>query len=194
MPAESPSLGPGEPPSLQPTQARRGSQSSIDLGAIESHTRKHSGSQNNQSPMSGASTLQVKPIPAQPLHKQSRSALPPSQESMTSFQHIIQFHHWKPQGPQASNSGLTKGINSNTQGLHKRHKSMSSGNEEREPLLPAPDIEQSTTTNTISSIPEQTVSGSSTTTTQTTKSRLGDDIDPDSSMDTTVNEESELKI
>ncbi|ODV65087.1 hypothetical protein HYPBUDRAFT_88454, partial [Hyphopichia burtonii NRRL Y-1933] len=48
------------------------------------------------------SSIQVKPSPAQPLHKQSRLSQPPSQESMTSFQHIIQFHHWKPESPGAN--------------------------------------------------------------------------------------------
>ncbi|CAK9435387.1 uncharacterized protein LODBEIA_P01140 [Lodderomyces beijingensis] len=50
-----------------------------------------------QSPLGAQSTLQVNPIPAQPLHKQSKLSVQPSQESMTSFQHIIQFHHWKPE-------------------------------------------------------------------------------------------------
>ena len=50
--------------------------------------------QGLQSPLTGAtSTLQVKPIPAQPLHKQSKLQVQPLQESMTSFQHVIQFHH-----------------------------------------------------------------------------------------------------
>ena len=43
-----------------------------------------------------ALTIQVKPVPAQPLMKQNLSQ-PPSQESMTSFQHVIQFQHWRPE-------------------------------------------------------------------------------------------------
>lgn len=38
-------------------------------------------------------TLQVKPLPAQP---PAKNKPPPTQELMTLFQHIIQFHHWKP--------------------------------------------------------------------------------------------------
>ncbi|RLV96054.1 Protein BOP3 [Spathaspora sp. JA1] len=185
MPVDSPSLGPGDTPSLPPTHGRTGSQSSIDLGVIESHSRKHSTA--NQSPMSGgASTIQVKPIPAQPLHKQSKSTQPPSQESMTSFQHIIQFHHWKPQGPQVS-SGIARGVN--PQGSHKRHKSVTGASEEREQgsLLPPPEIEQSSS---INSIPEISTAS---TVAESVKTRL-EDVDPDSSMDTTVHEDSELKI
>lgn len=76
---------------------------------------------SNQSislPMGGTSTIQVKPLPAQPLININRE--PPSQESMTSFQHIIQFHHWKPEeGDSLPSTGNTifKG--------HKRHKSTS---------------------------------------------------------------------
>lgn len=49
------------------------------------------------SPLGSTSSIQVKPLPAQPLHKQARTSQPPSQESMTSFQHIIQFQHWRPE-------------------------------------------------------------------------------------------------
>lgn len=52
-----------------------------------------------KSPQRVVPDLQVKPLPAQPLNKQTKSNQSPSQESMTSFQHIIQFHHWKPQNP-----------------------------------------------------------------------------------------------
>lgn len=52
-----------------------------------------------RSPQGSTSAIQVKPSPAQPLHKQTKNSQIPSQESMTSFQHIIQFHHWKPQNP-----------------------------------------------------------------------------------------------
>lgn len=47
----------------------------------------------------GSLTIQVKPLPAQPLVMQNLTR-PPSQESMTSFQHVIQFQHWRPEdGP-----------------------------------------------------------------------------------------------
>ncbi|KAG7195692.1 uncharacterized protein KQ657_002073 [Scheffersomyces spartinae] len=46
--------------------------------------------------------IQVNPLPAQPLHKQKKLGQPPSQESMTSLSHIIQFHHWKPENPGSS--------------------------------------------------------------------------------------------
>lgn len=49
------------------------------------------------SSMSTPAPIQVKPSPAQPLQKGGKLMQPPSQESMTSFQHIIQFHHWKPE-------------------------------------------------------------------------------------------------
>lgn len=38
-------------------------------------------------------TLQVRALPAQP---PAKNRPPPTQESMTLFQHIIQFHHWQP--------------------------------------------------------------------------------------------------
>lgn len=52
-----------------------------------------------QSPLGATSSIHARPSPAQPLHKQTKSNQPPSQESMTLFQHIIQFHHWKPETP-----------------------------------------------------------------------------------------------
>jgi len=73
-----------------------------------------------QSPLGATSSIQVKPSPAQPLHKLTKLANPPSQESMTSFQHIIQFHHWKPDGPNVGTSSGGSPIRS-----HKRHKSSS---------------------------------------------------------------------
>lgn len=63
--------------------------------------------------------IQVKPSPAQPLNKQTRLSKQPSQESMTSAQHVIQFHHWKP-GLTPLNQGLEYG---NLPRSHKRHKS-----------------------------------------------------------------------
>lgn len=73
-----------------------------------------------QSPLGATSSIQVKPSPAQPLHKLTRLANPPSQESMTSFQHIIQFHHWKPDGPSVGSS-----TGGSPMRMHKRHKSSS---------------------------------------------------------------------
>lgn len=81
------------------------------------------------SPLGLTSSIQVKPTPAQPLHKQSKLTVPPSQESMTSFQHIIQFHHWKPESPGqtvvSNPSGLHSAATSpfRPQSTHKRHKS-----------------------------------------------------------------------
>lgn len=69
-------------------------------------------------PMGGTSTIQVNPLPAQPLNKANSQT--PSQESMTSFQHIIQFHHWKPEldGSQHNSGNVIFKT-------HKRHKSSS---------------------------------------------------------------------
>lgn len=72
-------------------------------------------------PMGGTSSIQVNPLPAQPLTSADRQ--PPSQESMTSLQHIIQFHHWRPEegeAPQNTGNTIFKG--------HKRHKSTSEAN------------------------------------------------------------------
>lgn len=80
-----------------------------------------------QSPLGATSSIQVRPSPAQPLNKQTRNSQIPSQESMTSFQHIIQFHHWRPENTgdrdtaemgSISSGSLTRGLFS-----HKRHKS-----------------------------------------------------------------------
>lgn len=68
-----------------------------------------------QLPLGTTSSIQVKPSPAQPLHKQARMPQPPSQESMTSFQHVIQFHHWKPENPGQPERSPER--------THKRHKS-----------------------------------------------------------------------
>lgn len=70
-----------------------------------------------QSPSGARSTLQVNPIPAQPLNEQKKQQAQPLQESMQSFQHVIQFHHWQPELGSASSS-----INKSPS--HKRHKSM----------------------------------------------------------------------
>lgn len=75
-----------------------------DPGALALRSSDRSKNKNTQpsrlrSPQGSTSGIQVKPSPAQPLNKQTKNSQIPSQESMTSFQHIIQFHHWKPQNP-----------------------------------------------------------------------------------------------
>ncbi|ABN66344.2 predicted protein [Scheffersomyces stipitis CBS 6054] len=133
MPVESPSLrqsrtntidlAPAEYPSQQQLSAR-------SKGAnLQPLPPPGNPSLQLQSPLGATSTIQVKPSPAQPLHKQSKSTEPPSQESMTSFQHIIQFHHWKPEGP--GQGPIIGGGNpfipqsSQQQNAHKRQKSES---------------------------------------------------------------------
>ncbi|CAK7894093.1 hypothetical protein CAAN1_09S04016 [[Candida] anglica] len=74
---------------------------------------------NLSSPQGATSQIYVKPAPAQPLHAQTKQAQPPSQESMTSLQHVISFHHWKPED---GGSGSGHQPPSTT---HKRHKSHS---------------------------------------------------------------------
>lgn len=75
------------------------------------------------------SSMQVRPSPAQPLYKQTKNSQVPSQESMTSFQHVIQFHHWKPENPtsdkfEGRKDSSIQSISTPRQGyLHKRHKS-----------------------------------------------------------------------
>lgn len=87
-----------------------------------------------KSPLGSTALLQVKPSPAQPLNKLSKLNKPPSQESMTSFQHVIQFHHWKPESPGLNpnpnlnpNSSLNPNPNpnpmQNATPTYKRHKS-----------------------------------------------------------------------
>lgn len=80
-----------------------------------------------QSPLGAMSSMQVRPTPAQPLSKQTKNSQIPSQESMTSFQHIIQFHQWKPENPgdREGNGSSSLSSESLTRGLfsHKRHKS-----------------------------------------------------------------------
>ncbi|KAK6465319.1 hypothetical protein DFJ63DRAFT_332748 [Scheffersomyces coipomensis] len=130
MPVESPSLSsrkiePIDTQNLQPSREQSGDPTLL------------------HSPSGATSNIQVKPSPAQPLHKQSKLNQPPSQESMTSFQHIIQFHHWKPESPSSvgtatSNSPTnnpfkvqspsTAATSSSPSGpTHKRHKSNAEG-------------------------------------------------------------------
>lgn len=94
--------------------------------------RKRQGQPSNlQSPLGSTSSLQVRPLPAQPLRKHTKSQQVPTQESMSSFQHVIQFHHWRPENlamdrpdhergerTSVSSTSLRRGLVS-----HKRHKS-----------------------------------------------------------------------
>lgn len=99
---------------------------SVDLNRISEHSTRHKlPSLQPAAPASALSTPQgstsqiyVKPAPAQPLTKQTRQGHQPSQESMTSLQHIIQFHHWKPEFP-----GQQQPLHPPQP--HKRHKSHS---------------------------------------------------------------------
>lgn len=95
-------------------------------------SKGQSGSHPNavlQSPLGSTSLMQVRPSPAQPLNKQVRNSQLPSQELMSSFQHIIQFHHWKPENPgekPAERPEHRRGSSISSQSLsasHKRHKS-----------------------------------------------------------------------
>lgn len=95
----------------------------VSHNARTRHLRQNSQALAKSSPFvqspsgSATSTLQVKPIPAQPLNEQKRQQTQPLQESMQSFQHVIQFHHWQPE--QDFTPSSTKNSPS-----HKRHKSM----------------------------------------------------------------------
>lgn len=102
----------------------------MNIGTPQKGTK--SGSKRSQGPpspsLSGTTArIQVNPLPAQPLHKQKKLGQPPSQESMTSLSHIIQFHHWKPENPGVG-SVPTGTVMGGPQSLsvpgrgHKRHK------------------------------------------------------------------------
>lgn len=105
----------------------------VNLNLAETQTKSKGTSvslatSGQHNPMGSTSTLQVKPSPAQPLHRQNKLSQPPSQESMTSFQHIIQFHHWKPDGTQGpaiggGNPFRAPSAQQSQLPLHKRHKS-----------------------------------------------------------------------
>ncbi|PVH17967.1 uncharacterized protein CXQ87_000874 [Candidozyma duobushaemuli] len=87
-------------------------------GSIQRALRSENKTADEKPPpaaLGATSSIQVKPSPAQPLHKQARMPQPPSQESMTSFQHVIQFHHWKPENPGQPEKSPERS--------HKRHKS-----------------------------------------------------------------------
>lgn len=75
-----------------------------------------------QSPQGSTPAIQVRAAPAQLLQQQLRSNLPPSQELMTLLQHIIQFHHWRPEmgGPGPPQQPPYR-LQQMTQ-THKRHK------------------------------------------------------------------------
>ncbi|KAG7663932.1 uncharacterized protein J8A68_002559 [[Candida] subhashii] len=202
MPAESPGSSISTSSNVRATRSsnRRSSQSSIDLSAIESTEAAYASGKRAsvgtlQSPLGAQSTIQVKPIPAQPLHKQSKSQVAPSQESMTSFQHIIQFHHWKPEGPTVGTGDPSR--------AHKRHKSVS--NDE---ISQSRQSRQSTPRHSVPPMPsplqrpmatpqeeEQTSrppTGSSRET--TVKQESGLEQDPNSSIDTSMNDTLGSKI
>ncbi|GEQ71718.1 hypothetical protein JCM33374_g5404 [Metschnikowia sp. JCM 33374] len=98
-----------------------------------SRTRNPYGSQATnslKSPLRGTSSMQVRPLPAQPLHKQTRSGHNISQESMTQRQQVIQFHHWISENPgekptekleHRRNNSISS--SSSVPTSHKRHKS-----------------------------------------------------------------------
>ena len=98
-------------------KARQGSQAFFsDLNTLDS-AGGHQNQQKQllQSPLGTTTTIQVNPIPAQPLHKQSKLSVQPLQESMTSFQHIIQFHHWRPEEEmEGTRSGTGTGTGTGT--------------------------------------------------------------------------------
>lgn len=85
---------------LQPSHQRHFSMPSDPFGPairlLDRHKYKAPPLSRLRSPSGSTSAMQVKPLPAQPLNKQTKNSQVPSQESMTSFQHIIQFQHWKP--------------------------------------------------------------------------------------------------
>ncbi|KAL6452210.1 BOP3 Protein BOP3 [Candida maltosa Xu316] len=156
---------PSDPPGNM--HNRRSSQSSIDMN----DSSKISPS------MGSTSTLKVNPIPAQPLHKQSKSSVQPSQESMTSFQHVIQFHHWKPTtgGPQVPSGSPVRS--------HKRQKSSSASTPFQEPVT----------------LPESAIATNDADKEDLTTPKRDEDkddleMDPDSSMDTSVSENTGMKI
>ncbi|KHC53666.1 hypothetical protein MEW_01934 [Candida albicans P60002] len=139
--------------------------------------------QGLQSPLTGAtSTLQVKPIPAQPLHKQSKSQVQPSQESMTSFQHVIQFHHWKPTtgSPTSSSVGGGSPLKSQTSSHKRRKSSPSIPFQEQQILRPTKEKEFY-----AESTPKVTF-----------ENRNKDEVemDPDLSIDSSVGEVTESKV
>ncbi|CCE89058.1 Piso0_001856 [Millerozyma farinosa CBS 7064] len=76
-----------------------------------------------QSPAGVASNIHVKPSPAQPLYKSSKSTRTPSQESLTSLQHVIQFHHWRPDEPNNDPMNTTIHHQQEQPRSHKRQKS-----------------------------------------------------------------------
>ncbi|RCK55273.1 hypothetical protein Cantr_04074 [Candida viswanathii] len=165
----------------------------IDLSAAD----PNKGAQSLQSPLVGTtSTLQVKPIPAQPLHKQNKLQVQPLQESMTSFQHVIQFHHWKPTttllGPTSTSGSPVRTLS------HKRRKSSVATT----PIL------ESSPISSLKSRPEEPAKeqpkeqdpepelASSTPKPSTSESAHKDDVDmePDMSMDSSVSDTTALKV
>ncbi|ODV76633.1 uncharacterized protein CANTADRAFT_8527 [Suhomyces tanzawaensis NRRL Y-17324] len=136
------------------TQAQKAKGSTTGPGATSGAASGTPAASQASQAQGGTSTIQVNPVPAQPLHKQSKLNQPPSQESMTSFQHIIQFHHWKPEGPgQGPNIGLGNPFRVQPQlqppqNTHKRHKSSSESVPGEGPTTPFnPQVERERNTN-----------------------------------------------
>ena len=168
----------------------------IDLNAAD----PNKGNSSLQSPLVGTtSTLQVKPIPAQPLHKQSKLHVQPLQESMTSFQHVIQFHHWKPTTTQPGSTSIS-GSPIRTQS-HKRRKSSVTNIsiQESSPILQLkslPDEPRIEQTSREKDKEEPMLESSTPKALTTSESVNKDDVDmdPDSSMDSLLSDTTALKV
>ncbi|KAK6883067.1 Protein BOP3 [Candida tropicalis] len=166
----------------------------IDLNAAD----PNKGVTSLQSPLVGStSTIQVKPIPAQPLHKQSKSHVQPSQESMTSFQHVIQFHHWK---PTTSQPGLSSSSGSPTRThSHKRRKSSitSTPIQESSPISPMksrPDDPIKEPEQEKIDAEQELASSTPKATTSDLASKDDDTVDPDTSMESSISDTTASKV
>lgn len=83
-----------------------------------------------KSPESHSASMQVRPLPARPLHNPHGKGASFSQDSMSQHQQVIQFHHWISENPgekpaekyehKRNNSVSSQSLNSKS---HKRHKS-----------------------------------------------------------------------
>ena len=166
----------------------------IDLNAAD----PNKGVTSLQSPLVGStSTIQVKPIPAQPLHKQSKLHVQPLQESMTSFQHVIQFHHWK---PTTSQPGLSSSSGSPTRThSHKRRKSSitSTPIQESSPISPMksrPDDPIKEPEKEKIDAEQELASSTPKATTSDLASKDDDTVDPDTSMESSISDTTALKV
>ncbi|KAL6668364.1 hypothetical protein ACI3LZ_001418 [Candidozyma auris] len=115
---------PLSPAKIETVSAKGIEKSSMERSGPRTRSSTHSSKSSHlQSPLGATSSIQVRPLPAQPLHKQARTTQAPSQESMTSFQHVIQFHHWKPEYPGGQPPQQQSERDRLSQPSHKRHKS-----------------------------------------------------------------------